>query len=238
MKFVDESLMDGLSATAFQATQPYPWLNPKGFLQADAYRRLVDALPPPEVFNQRFGEKRKHGQQSHDRLSLDYSPELPISSAWHDFIAELKSPRYLQFIQRMFGRRAIRLLFHWHYTPNGCSVSPHCDAKRKLGSHIFYLNSENDWQPDWGGETLILDDNGRFGAGSAPRFEEFDRAMPSTAIGNYSLLFMRRERSWHGVKEIQCPPDALRKVFIVVIEDWSLPARLLRKLKGAKRDRY
>ena len=62
--------------------------------------------------------------------------------------------------------------------------------------------------------------------------------MPSAAIGNYSLLFMRRERSWHGVKEIHCPPEALRKVFIVVIEDWSLPARLVRKLNGANRDRY
>jgi len=238
MKFIDESLMDGLSATAFQATQPYPWLNPHGFLRDDGYRRLVEAPPPPDVFDQRFGEKRKHGQQSHDRLALEYSSELPISSAWHDFVAELKSDRYMQFLQRMFGRRAIRLLFHWHYTPNGCSVSPHCDAKRKLGSHIFYLNTEGDWRPDWGGETLILDDNGRFGAGSAPRFEDFDRAMPSTAIGNYSLLFMRRERSWHGVKEINCPPDALRKVFIVVIEDWGLPARILRKLKGAKRERY
>jgi hypothetical protein len=238
MQFIDESLMDGLSATAFQATRPYPWLNPKGFIQADGYRRLVGNLPPPHVFNQRFGEKRKHGQQSHDRLALDYAPDLPISPAWHDFVAELKSPRYLQFIQRMFGRRAVRLLFHWHYTPNGCSVSPHCDAKRKLGSHIFYLNTDQDWRPDWGGETLILDDSGRFGAGSAPRFEDFDRAMPTAAIGNYSLLFMRRERSWHGVKEIHCPPEALRKVFIVVIEDWSLPARLVRKLNDAKRDRY
>ena len=33
---------------------------------------------------------------------------------------------------------------------------------------------------------------------------------------------MRRERSWHGVKEIQLPARRLRKVFIVVIEDWSL----------------
>src|SRR6185295_10889112 len=110
MKFIDESLMDGLSSTAFQATKPYPWLNPKGFLQADAYRRLVDMLPPPDIFTQRFGEKRKYGQQSHDRLSLDYAPELPLAPSWHEFVAELQSDRYLEFIRRMFGRRAIRLL--------------------------------------------------------------------------------------------------------------------------------
>jgi hypothetical protein len=238
MKFIDESVMDGLSATAFQATRPYPWLNPRGFLRDEGYARLVESLPAPDIFDQRFGERRKHGQQSHDRLALEYRPDLPIAPAWHEFVAELKSERYMAFIRRMFGRGALHLLFHWHYTPNGCSVSPHCDARRKLGSHIFYLNTERDWRPDWGGETLILDDNGRFSPDSAPRFEDFDRVMPSTAIGNYSLLFMRRDRSWHGVKEIHCPPDALRKVFIVVIEDWSLPSRLLRRLKGRKRDAY
>jgi Rps23 Pro-64 3,4-dihydroxylase Tpa1-like proline 4-hydroxylase len=137
----------------------------------------------------------------------------------------------------MFGRRALRLVLHWHYTPNGCSVSPHCDARRKLGSHIFYFNTAKDWQPDWGGETLILEDNGRFVADSAPKFEDFDRIMPAKAIGNSSLLFMRREQSWHGVKEIRCPPDALRKVFIVVIEDWDLKARV-RSLFRAKKKGY
>ena len=61
--------------------------------------------------------------------------------------------------------------------------------------------------------------------------------MPAKAIGNSSLLFMRRERSWHGVKEIRCPPDHLRKVFIVVIEDWSLKARVRSLLRGNK-NRY
>jgi hypothetical protein len=40
-------------------------------------------------------------------------------------------------------------------------VSPHCDSPKKLGSHIFYLNTKEDWDPSWGGETLILDDGGR-----------------------------------------------------------------------------
>ena len=134
----------------------------------------------------------------------------------------------------MFGRRALRLVLHWHYTPNGCSVSPHCDARRKLGSHIFYFNTEKDWRADWGGETLILDDGGRFVADSAPKFEDFDRIIPAKAMGNSSLLFMRREQSWHGVKAIRCPPQAMRKVFIVVIEDWHLKARLRSVFRGRK----
>jgi hypothetical protein len=237
MKYIDQSLMNGLDAAAFQVRQPYPWLNPEGFLTAEGFSRLVATLPTAELFDQRFGERRKHGQQPHDRLALDYRPDLPLSEPWRDFIAELRGPDYRRFLERMFGRRALRLVLHWHYTPNGCSVSPHCDARRKLGSHIFYFNTEGDWRPDWGGETLILDDGGRFAADSAPKFEDFERILPAKAMGNHSLLFMRREQSWHGVKEIHCPPGALRKVFIVVIEDWGLRARIKSLFRGSK-NRY
>jgi 2OG-Fe(II) oxygenase superfamily len=237
MKYINEGLMRALDAGAFQVREPYPWLNPEGFLTQTGFERLVATLPDAELFDKRFGELRKHGQQSHDRLALDYNPELPLAPEWHEFVAELNGPEYGKFLARMFGRGALRLIFHWHYTPNGCSVSPHCDARRKLGSHIFYFNTEENWQPEWGGETLILDDRGRFPASSAPKFEDFDRVMPAAAIGNRSLLFMRREQSWHGVKEIRCPPAALRKVFIVVIEDWSVPARLMNLARGSRKMR-
>jgi hypothetical protein len=237
MKYINEAVMNACDAAAFQTQRPYPWLNPDGFLTAAGFDRLVETLPAPELFDKRFGEKRKHGQAPHDRLALEYDPSLPLAEPWREFVTELGTPAYRGFLERMFGRGALRLVLHWHYTPNGCSVSPHCDARRKLGSHIFYFNTERDWQPDWGGETLILDDNGRFVADSAPKFEDFDRIMPAKAIGNSSLLFMRREQSWHGVKEIRCPPDALRKVFIVVIEDWDLKARA-RSLFRSKKKGY
>jgi len=226
MKYINESVMKTLDAAGFQRREPYPWLNPEGFLTTEGFGRLAETLPAPDLFDKRFGEKRKHGQAPHDRLALEFQPNLPLSQPWREFVAEVQGPAYRGFLERMFGRRALRLILHWHYTPNGCSVSPHCDARRKLGSHIFYFNTDRDWQEDWGGETLILDDHGRFLADSAPKFEDFDSVMPAKAMGNSSLLFMRRERSWHGVKEIRCPPDRLRKVFIVVIEDWGLKARV------------
>ncbi|MGH6934541.1 MAG: 2OG-Fe(II) oxygenase [Dongiaceae bacterium] len=238
MKYLNTALLESFDAQAFQAVKPYPWLNPKGFLTEEGFHHLVENLPTADQFDRRFGEVRKHGQQNHDRLSLDYRPELPMSKAWHEFVGELEGPGYRRFLNRMFGRGALRLVYHWHYTPNGCSVSPHCDARRKLGSHIFYLNTEKDWRAEWGGETLILDDGGRIPADSAPQFEEFDRVIPAETMDNRSLLFMRREQSWHGVREINCPPAAFRKVFIVVIEDWSLPARLKSLFRGSKRRSY
>ena len=219
VSYLDFARLDTLDAEAFRATKPYPWVNPAACLTPGGFRELRATLPAVDQFKQIFGKTRSYGQQSHDRFALEYDESLELAKPWQDFIAELKSDRYAGFLRRMIGRGNLSISFHWHYTPNGCSVSPHCDAMHKLGSHIFYLNTEEDWDQGWGGETLVLDDHGRFDPKSAPKFEDFDSTAASNSLGNYSLLFVRGESSWHGVREIHCPPDRFRKVFIVVIND-------------------
>jgi hypothetical protein len=238
--YLDYKRLDAVDTRAFRDQKPYPWLNAEGLLTDEAFRTLVEALPKTSELKPYFGMQRAHGQQSHDRYVLEYDDDLDLSPHWHAFIAELRGERYGRFLRRMFDRGRLRLSFHWHYTPNGCSVSPHCDAQRKLGSHIFYLNTRDDWDPAWGGQTVILDDGGRFDRRSAPRFEEFEVANQSVAVGNYSLLFARREKSWHGVREIHCPEGKSRKVFIVVIEDWvrSVRHRAIGWMRGSERAAY
>lgn len=225
---LDEAVLDAQDAGAFQSCRPYPWINPAGVLREPAYEALHAALPPLDLFDERFGEARRHGQRPHDRYALEYRPQLAVHPLWHQFVAELQGPVYRRFLARMIGTARFALSYHWHYTPASRSVSPHCDAPRKLGSHIFYFNTARDWQPDWGGETVILDDEGRFDRRSAPAFEDFARAQTGQAMGNVSLLFTRRGNSWHGVREIRCPPGALRRVFIVVIERGGLAGTLRR----------
>jgi hypothetical protein len=203
-----------------------------GLLTEEGFRRLHRDLPDVSLFAEVFGKRRKYGQQSHDRYSLDWSPGLPVADSWRAFVAELLGPEYRRFLAALFATSAFELRLHWHYTPSGRSVSPHCDAKRKLGSHIFYFQTSADWDPAWGGETLILDDGGRFSSDSAPRFEDFASAAVPETLDNRSLLFARRGDSWHGVRELRCPPDRLRRVFIVTVEKPSLAGRL-RALRGA-----
>lgn len=240
MNFLDYERLEAVDIRAFRNQRPYPWLNAAGLLTEEGFQRLVATLPPPSQLVPFFGMLRAHGQQSHDRYVLEYDEDLAVDAAWHAFVDELRGEHYGRFLRRAFGRGRLRLSFHWHYTPNACSVSPHCDAKRKLGSHIFYLNTPEDWDPSWGGQTVILDDGGRFDRRSAPRFEEFEVANESVAIGNYSLLFARRETSWHGVREIHCPEGKFRKVFIVVVEDWarSIQHRAVEWVKGSARAPY
>ncbi|MFQ5633751.1 MAG: hypothetical protein ACE5G3_00280 [Gammaproteobacteria bacterium] len=237
MQYLDLERLDALDEQEFANTKPYPFVNPAGLLTDEGYACLVENEVDVSVMTPSFGRKRSHGQYSHDRYVLEYQPDLDVvPTAWKEFIAELHGPHYTRFIRRMYRCRNFRLNMHWHYAPNGCAVSPHCDAAHKRGSHIFYLNTREDWDPAWGGATLILDDHGRAKANSAPAFEDFDRIVAGECIGNYSTLFERRDRSWHGVRELKCPDGRLRKVFIVVINQPILYAgrRALNWIKNRK----
>ncbi|MCH8895033.1 MAG: hypothetical protein IH927_02105 [Proteobacteria bacterium] len=237
MQYLDIDKLDAIDADAFADMKPYPFINPAGLLTDDGYTRLLENQLDVSLLNPSFGRKRSHGQYSHDRYVLEYQPGLDfIPAAWKDFIAELQGPAYSSFIKRLYRCRSFRLNMHWHYAPGGCGVSPHCDAIHKMGSHIFYLNTLDDWDPSWGGQTLVLDDHGRFDTNSAPAFEDFDNIISSECVGNYSTLFLRRDRSWHGVRELTCPDGKLRKVFIIVINRPLLYAarRALNWLKKKK----
>jgi hypothetical protein len=240
VSFLDYDRLEAVDIPGFRSRRPYPWLNAERLLSDEGFDSLVASLPDTSRFVPFFGMLRAHGQPSHDRYALEYDDGLNVVPIWHAFVNELRGERYGRFLRRAFGRGMLRLSFHWHYTPNGCSVSPHCDAKRKLGSHIFYFNTPQEWDASWGGQTVILDDGGRFDHRSAPRFEDFTVANQSVAVGNYSLLFARRDKSWHGVREIHCPEGKFRKVFIVVIEDWarSVQHRAIDWLRGSSRAAY
>jgi hypothetical protein len=229
---INYTTLETLEPRTFQDASPFPWLNPHGVLTEAAYRGLIETLPPLPQCDEFFGKQRKYGQQSHNRYVLEYEHELDISPLWQAFINELESPRYLHWLAGMLGTAQFRLSYHWHYAPSGCSVSPHCDSRNKLGSHIFYMNTSDDWQESWGGATVVLDGGDRFLAQSAPAFEDFDAVVPAQTLENYSFLFRRRGNSWHGVPEIHCPEGRLRKVFIVVIEDNSLRKRVKRWRKN------
>ena len=225
---LDANTLASITTDQFRKADPYPWLNPEGILTQEGFDTLRLNMPPLDVMKASFGRKRSHGQKPHDRYALEYRPDLEIHPAWHEFVAELNGPVYQDWLARLFATRRFRLTYHWHYAPRGASVSPHCDAKRKIGSHIFYFNTDDEWSADWGGETVVLDDGGRFSRASAPDFDEFDRSWSANAMGNRSLLFQRQGNSWHGVKTLTCPEDRLRKVFIIVVNADTLTGRIRR----------
>ncbi|MFQ5784342.1 MAG: hypothetical protein ACE5H8_05905 [Alphaproteobacteria bacterium] len=231
MTYLDYQRLDAIDPVAFQSQKPFPWINPQGLLTDDGHRRLVDTLPDVSMMKKSFGVTRHYGQASHDRFALEFDDGLGVAEPWKEFVAEIRGERYRNFLRKVMGIEKFDINCHWHYAPAGCSVSPHCDARRKHGSHVFYFNTPDDWDPAWGGQTLVLDDQGRFSHGSNPDFEDLECVAASQAVGNYSLLFKRGEHSWHGVRELRSPPDRLRKIFIVVVNRVT-PVIRVRRLFG------
>lgn len=223
---LDIDRLQSITTDSFRNADPFPWINPEGLITEDSYCRLIDELPDPERFRSSFGKRRRHGQASHDRFVLNYNDKLDLPCSWRRFVGELEGPVYRRFLQRLLDVEKFDLTFHWHYTPRGCALSAHCDAEWKLGSHIFYLNTSKDWDESWGGQTLILDDGGTFNHRSAPSIDDFSRVIPSTAIGNSSLLFQRTDHSWHGMYPLQQPEGVLRKVFIVEMRKVDVTTRI------------
>ena len=209
--------LNTIDPKVFNDQKPFPWVNPCGVILDEAYRQLVETIPDVSTFAMSFGEERKYGQSPHDRFLLEYNGRVRLSNAWKEFLHELQQRPYREFLQEMFSARSVALRFHWLYTPTGCSVSPHCDGGDELGTHLFYFNTPEDWDPTWGGSTLILDDGPGLSHKTAPKFEDFKTETASQFLGNYSLLFKRTDHSWHGVRQVHCPEGRLRKLFSVIV---------------------
>jgi hypothetical protein len=162
---------------------------------------------------------------------------MDLPGPWKEFVAELEGDTYQSLLRRMLGPQKFILTLEWYYAWQGCSVSPHCDARRKLATHIFYFNTEDDWDTSWGGQILMLDDEGRFKPHSAPSFDDLKVAAALVPRGNESLLFQRTEHSWHGVRPLQCPSSSLRKLFIVTV---NVPTFQVwwRRVRGKDPDGY
>jgi hypothetical protein len=237
-QYIDFDALEAIDVQAFRNQRPYPWANPERLLTDAGYEALRLNMPEISLFEQKFGYKRRAGQKPHDRYSLEYEEGMPVPQPWIDFIGELRSDRYRNAIARLFNAHKPEFRFHWHYAPSGCSVSPHCDAKREHGSHLFYFNSDADWQPDWGGETLVLDDGGSMDPDSAPAFEDFKQIITCKSLGNVSAILERSDRGWHGVRKLTCPEGQMRKIFIVVVNPDNLFWKVRDKMIGKKIHRF
>jgi hypothetical protein len=236
-EILDFAKLEAIDAGTFRSQKPFPFVNPEALIFPEAWDTLEAELPDLAHFHQKFGKKRRAGQAPHDRHSLEYTDQVPVSATWKAFIDELRSDRYRRNVCRLFGVKNVEFRFHWHYTPSGRAVSPHVDQEREFGSHIFYFNPKG-WQDAWGGHTLLLDDRRRFGRNSAPALGSFDAVTQTECVGNRSLLFSGRDGGWHAVDAIECPADAMRRVFIVVVNTTALYWRVRDWVIRKKPQRY
>ncbi|MEA2900149.1 MAG: hypothetical protein QOH36_36 [Actinomycetota bacterium] len=227
---IDDSVLSLFPAEKLTGNEFFPWYNFSGFLTEDGYRELSDHFPSPAIFEKHTGLKRPDGQRPQNRyyLALDQSiyadreglggsiRREELNPAWGRFIDELEGDDYRAFIKRTLDLSDFVVRFAWHLGHTGSEVCPHLDVPQKLATHIFYFNEEGDWNPSWGGSTLVLGQ--KTTTAKNPEFEDFGASVAVRTIGNSSFLFKNTPAAWHGVRPLTCPEGAYRRLFNVILE--------------------
>lgn len=230
--FINLELLEAFDVQAFVDRSPFPWWNFETFLTQEGFETLRRSFPPLELFEKHTDIQRAYGQRPHNRYYLAYEnsiyheqkltdkgiikhKELPI--AWQRFIDELETnSSYQTFMKKLFGVSDYCLRYAWHVGFTGSEVSPHVDSPDKIGTHILYFNTGEDWNPAWGGSTLILD--GKTTDALNPNISDFETVIPMQTIDNRSLLFKTVPDGWHAVEALKSPEGAYRRLFNIIFE--------------------
>jgi hypothetical protein len=226
-KFLDESVMAAFDVDAFLATRPFPWHTLDGLLTDVGFEALRNDYPPLELFDWHAGRRGRRYVKPQDRYFLEYDSTAQaapgnagpddLPAAWRQFIDELEtSAPYRALIEQIIDSPIQLVRYTWHMGVTGSEVCPHIDTDTKMATNIFYFNTVDDWDPAWGGNTIILD--GKKPGVEYPDFGDFDAGETLEYLGNRSLLFRNTADAWHGVRPLTCPEGSYRRIFNVVFE--------------------
>jgi Rps23 Pro-64 3,4-dihydroxylase Tpa1-like proline 4-hydroxylase len=229
--FINYDLLSAFDANSFRSVTPFPWHNFHAFLTSEGFETLYRDFPSLDLFEQHSGITRSHGQRPHNRYYLAYESSIyrskqqrqgiilheELPKSWQQFIQELEtSQTYREFIQTALGVSRYKIRYAWHVGFSGCEVSPHIDSSDKIGTHILYFNTHQDWQPNWGGEILVLSDKKTEVLN--PDYSDFATTASAEILDNRSFLFKNSPFAWHGVRPLSCPDGYYRRLFNIIIE--------------------
>ena len=51
MGYLNKNLMESTDDSAFRHREPFPWLNPEGFITDEGFAKLLSNMPEPELFD-------------------------------------------------------------------------------------------------------------------------------------------------------------------------------------------
>lgn len=226
--FLNYELMDLFDKSLFTDNKPFPHYCFGGLQRQDAFEMLVENFPQIGILKEEKNSPRKYSQRSHDRfyaccqnthvtgLLAQFALQInELPKIWQDYINSMYSDKiYKEFISDLFRTDKFVMRFDWHMTPRENDVSPHIDSVGKVGTHIFYYMTDANWNNNWGGETLVLDDKKT--KKMNPEVSDFGAIRKSEILNNKSFLFQNTTNAWHAVDKITCPENIYRRMSSII----------------------
>ena len=236
----DEATIHRFDPTTFTARRPFPWFDFHALLKPETFTALHREYPALERFERHQDIARVHGQRPHNRFYMAYESSIyedpdrkedegvihydELSPTWRSFMDAVESDEtYRRFIGGLLGLSDFVTRYAWHVGVTGSEVSPHRDAEDKLGTHIFYFNTSEDWDPAWGGSTIAL--GGKKVGALNPDFSDFASEESGSIVDNHSFLFKNTPEAWHGVRALTSPQGRYRRLFNVIVQEKKVPKR-------------
>jgi hypothetical protein len=207
-------------ANAAVVTDPFPYLYVRDVLPPDYYSELIAGLPENTAY-ERFPAPYE------SRLGLELSGKVmdrfPGKAVWEGFEAWIHSQEFLDKIAAKFqphlamsadyrkqqlkkaavGADAIRIeprsLLVRDYS--NFAITPHTDSASKSIVGAFYLPRDDAQKPF--GTSFYRPRNPAFTDWDSERFDyaEFEVAYTAEYVPNSMLLFVKCDRSFHGVEK-------------------------------------
>ncbi|PJD95254.1 MAG: hypothetical protein CK425_09060 [Parachlamydia sp.] len=231
MELINDSVIQSFPLDAFNKRWPFPWHNFHEFLTPEGFSQLYAEFPSLEFFEYHENLSRGSGQRPHNRYYLAYQKSIykkddqmggivtseALTPSWQQFIHELETNKnYQDLMHRILGNQPFEMRYAWHAGMSTNEVSPHCDNISKIATHIFYFNTSEDWNMEWGGALIVLGD--KLTPVQNPDFKDFMTSTPIKILDNHSFLFKNTPNAWHGVKALKSPEGKYRRLFNVIFE--------------------
>ncbi|HRQ65128.1 MAG TPA: 2OG-Fe(II) oxygenase [Xanthomonadaceae bacterium] len=191
------------------------------FFEDSLCRRLLEEFPS---FEERYA-LNEFGDVGGKAVRMDVRD---ISPAYRALDAYIQTPEFLGLVSRITGIPELRYDSDYvgggtHENVNGQSLDPHIDFNYHPGTRwhrrlnlIVYLNPE--WEASWGGALELHSD---------PWNESVNEVRAVAPLFNRCVIFETSERSWHGFRRIDLPPERggiSRKSFAIYLYTEHRPA--------------
>jgi hypothetical protein len=207
-------------ANAPVAGYPYPHCYIRDIFPADFYEEMQRCMPDPEAMIPIEEARQVKGYK--ERFVLEFTPEnlntLPEEKKkfWVDFSTWLLSGRFMNLMMSKF-KPALDMRFRntqgmKFYNEallvqdiTDYKIGPHTDSPFKVLTFLFYL-PKDDSQAHLGTSIFVPKDNNfRCQGGPHYPFDGFSRMATMPFLPNSLFMFVKGDRSFHGVEPVGEP---------------------------------
>lgn len=211
---------------------PFPHISIDGIFPAAFYAEIRRQIPERRFYKSIKETERIVGDAYQERLILHLAQldSLPPEQQrfWNDFkswligsdLASALARKFANVIEQNAGKDPRKLDYGVETMlvkdVDGYRIGPHTDVRRRAVSAMFYLPSDDSYEPF--GTTLYepLKPGYRSAGGEHLDYDGFRKVATMPCRANSMFAFARSDTSFHGVEPI-VRPDAERDVLLYIL---------------------